>query len=111
MRGEVVRAAMDSTDGGYGWAGSREQDSRDAEFVGSLLYAIEYEQNMSSIDGIPVSNALLGMMERIFNGFRFHALQQAHDASDRTNLGVALGKIENLWLHPDKQERKEWTFK
>ena len=111
VRCEVVRAAMDSTGGGYSWAGNQEQDSRDAEFVGSLLYIIEYEQNMSSIDGSPVSNALLGMMERIFNGFRFHALQQAHDASDRTNLGVALGKIENLWLHPDKQERKEWTFK
>ena len=36
---------------------------------------------------------------------------QARDSPDRTNLGMTLSKIENVWLLSDKLERQEWTRK
>ena len=38
-------------------------------------------------------------------------MEQARDSPDRTNLGMALSKIENVWLLSDKLERREWTRK
>ena len=38
-------------------------------------------------------------------------MEQARDSPDRTNLGMALSKIENVWLLSEKLQRREWTRK
>jgi len=113
-RSEVGSTGMGGAQSvGWGRSGRwNEQDGREEGFAGLLLRILEHEQErMAAISGGPVSNALLAMTERIFHGFSYHAMQQANDSLERTHLGMALGKIENVWLQPDKLEHREWTRK